>query len=48
MYLRYNDNTLVSYHLNTFQGAMNQLLGMEVKLDDEMLALFFIGSLPDS
>ena len=48
MYLRYKDGTPVSDHLNTFQGIVNQLTGMDMKLEDEILALCLISSLPDS
>ena len=38
-------STLVLDHLNTFQGIVNQFFGMNMELDDEILALCLIGSL---
>ena len=46
MYLRYTDGTPVSDHLNVFQGILNQLATLDMKLDDEIYALCLIGSLP--
>ena len=34
--------------MNVFQGVLNQLVAMEVKLDDEIHALCLISSLLDS
>ena len=48
MYLRYQDGTLMTDHVNVFQDFVNQLSGMNVKFDDEVLSLWFLGTLPDS
>ena len=48
MYLRYTDGTRVSDHLNIFQGILNQLVALDVKLDNEIYTLRLIGSLPNS
>ena len=45
MYLKCKDGTPVSDHLNTFQGILNLLARMDIKLNDEILALCLIGSL---
>ena len=38
----------MSDHLNIFQGILNQLAALDMKLDDEIHALCLISSLPDS
>lgn len=48
MYLRYQDRTFISEHLNVFHRILNQLSTMEMKLDDEIHTFCLIGSLPDS
>lgn len=48
MCLRYTDGTPVFDHLNVFQGILNQLATLGMKLDDEIHALCLISSLPDS
>ncbi|GMI85506.1 hypothetical protein HRI_002219900 [Hibiscus trionum] len=35
-------------HVSEFQSVMNQLLGMGVKFDDEILGLWLLATLPDS
>jgi len=35
-------------HLSSFQNMVNQLTTMEIVLDDEILALLLLSSLPDS
>ncbi|KAK9906214.1 hypothetical protein M0R45_002714 [Rubus argutus] len=46
--LKYRDGISVTEHMNNFQGVINQLTTMEMKIDDEMQALLLLGSLPDS
>ena len=46
MNLKYKDETLVTEHLNTFQGLLNQLTTMEMKLDDKVHALILLSFLP--
>ena len=48
MHLTYNENSSISDHLNDFQGCFDQLSGMGVKFDDEILALWLLNTLPDS
>ena len=38
----------MTYHLNNFQGIMNQLSAMGIKFDEEIQDLLLLGSLPDS
>ena len=35
-------------HLNTFQGIINQLAGMDIKFEEEVQGLWLLGTLPDS
>jgi hypothetical protein len=46
--MKYRDGISVTEHMNNFQGVINQLTTMEMKIDDEMQALLLLGSLPDS
>ena len=48
MHLTYNENSSISDHLNDFQGCFDQLSGMGVKFDDEILALWLLNTLPNS
>ena len=48
MYLRYQDGTPLTDHLNTFQGIINQLAGMGIKFDEEVQGLCLLGTLSDS
>jgi hypothetical protein len=48
MYLRYQDGTPLTDHLNTFQGIINQLAGMGIKFDDEVQGLCLLSTLSDS
>lgn len=38
--MRYKDETIVFEYLNVFQGILNQLVVMEMKMDDEIYTLF--------
>ena len=47
--LKYKDvSPMVAEHLSHFQNMVNQLTTMEIVLDDELLALLLLSSLPDS
>ena len=48
MSLKYQDGTLMTDHLNTFQGIINQLAGMNIKFEEEVQGLWILGILPDS
>ena len=46
--LKYQDGTPMTYHLNAFQGIINQLAGMNIKFEEEVQGLWLLGTLPDS
>ncbi|WVZ20167.1 hypothetical protein V8G54_007489 [Vigna mungo] len=46
--LKYKEGTSVSNHLSEFQGRYDQLAGVGIKFDDDLLGLFLLNSLPDS
>ena len=46
--LRYQDGIPLIDDLNTFQGMINQLVGMGIKFDDEVQGLWLLGTLPNS
>ena len=46
--MKFDDDTSVAVHLNNFQNVTNQLSTMGMKVDDELLALLLLGTLPDS
>ncbi|KAK8595939.1 hypothetical protein V6N12_064445 [Hibiscus sabdariffa] len=48
MALKYKEGTSTADHVSEFQSVMNQLLGMGVKFDDEILGLWLLVTLPDS
>ncbi|RVW62457.1 Retrovirus-related Pol polyprotein from transposon TNT 1-94 [Vitis vinifera] len=48
MSLNYQDGTPMTDHLNTFQGIINQLAGMNIKFEEEVQGLWLLGTLPDS
>ena len=48
MSLKYQDGTPMTDHLNTFQGIINQLAGMNIKFEEEVQGLWILGILPDS
>ncbi|KAK8564203.1 hypothetical protein V6N12_036332 [Hibiscus sabdariffa] len=48
MALKYREGTSTADHVSEFQSVMNQLLGMGVKFDDEILGLWLLATLPDS
>ncbi|KAK8497470.1 hypothetical protein V6N12_017988 [Hibiscus sabdariffa] len=48
MALKYKEGTSTTDHVSEFQSMMNQLLGMGVKFDDEILGLWLLATLLDS
>ncbi|KAL6315899.1 hypothetical protein AAG906_013243 [Vitis piasezkii] len=46
--LKYQDGFLMTDHLNTFQGIINQLAGMNIKFEEEVQGLWLLGTLSDS
>ena len=46
--LKYQDETPMTDHLNTFQCIINQLAGMNIKFEEEVQGLWLLGTLPDS
>ena len=46
--LKYQDGTPMTNHLNTFQGIINQLAGMNIKFEEEVQGLWLLGTLSDS
>ena len=46
--MRYKDETIVFEYLNVFQGILNQLVVMEMKMNDEIYTLYLIGLLLNS
>ena len=48
MNLKYKDGNSFTEHLSNFQGLLNELSTMKLKLDDEVQALLLLSSLPDN
>jgi hypothetical protein len=48
MSLKYKEGSSISDHLNEFQGCFDQLSGMGVKFEDEIMGLWLLLTLPDS
>ncbi|CAJ2658024.1 unnamed protein product [Trifolium pratense] len=46
--LKYKEGTSISDHLSEFQGLLDQMSGMGIKFEDELLGLFLLLSLPES
>ena len=46
--LRYQDGSSMAEHMNAFQGLIHQTTALKVPLADEVLALFLLGSLPET
>lgn len=46
--LRYAEGANMTEHLNAYQGLINQSINMKIALDDEVVALLLLSSLPDS
>ena len=45
--LRYQEGTPMKDHLNTIQELLNKLFDMDIKFDDEIHGLWFLGTLLD-
>ena len=48
MNCHYNEKTPIAYHINDYVGIVQQMNAMSIKIDDEVLGLYLLGSLPDS
>ena len=46
--LKYKEGRSITEHTNEFQGLVDQLVTMKIILNDELQALLFLSSLPDS
>ena len=46
--LKYKNGHSVAEHTSDFQGLVNQLNAMKMKIEDELQALLLLSSLPDS
>ncbi|RDX90561.1 hypothetical protein CR513_27562, partial [Mucuna pruriens] len=46
--LKFKEDTSLSDHLNEFQGIIDQMSGMSIKFEDEILRLLLLNSLPES
>ncbi|CAL1399745.1 unnamed protein product [Linum trigynum] len=46
--MKYNEETSLADHLNEIQGIVDQLSGMGIKMEDEVIALLVLASLPES
>ena len=46
--LKYKDGKSMTEHTSDFQGLLNQLINMKIKLNDEVQTFLFLGSSPDS
>ncbi|RDX69415.1 hypothetical protein CR513_51473, partial [Mucuna pruriens] len=44
----FKEDTSLLDHLNEFQGTIDQMLGMGIKFEDEILRLLLLNSLPES
>ncbi|RDX85893.1 hypothetical protein CR513_32848, partial [Mucuna pruriens] len=44
----FKEGTLLLDHLNEFQGIIDQMSGMGIKFEDEILGLLLLNSLPES
>ncbi|RDX81115.1 hypothetical protein CR513_38247, partial [Mucuna pruriens] len=44
----FKEDTSLSDHLNEFQGIIDQMLGMGIKFENEILGLLLLNSLPES
>ncbi|RDX85912.1 hypothetical protein CR513_32823, partial [Mucuna pruriens] len=44
----FKEDTSLSDHLNEFQGIIDQMSGMGIKFEDEILGLLLLNSLPES
>nr|KYP38693.1 Retrovirus-related Pol polyprotein from transposon TNT 1-94 [Cajanus cajan] len=46
--LKYKKGTLIKNHLSEFQGCFDQLSGVDIKFDEDLLGLFLLNFLPNS
>ncbi|RDX80459.1 hypothetical protein CR513_38983, partial [Mucuna pruriens] len=46
--MKFKEGTSLSNHLNEFQGIIDQMSGMGIKFEDEILGLLLLNSLPES
>ena len=46
--LKYKDGSNMVKHIKSFQGIVNKLVSMKMKIDDEMQTSLLLSSLPDS
>ncbi|RDX58135.1 hypothetical protein CR513_62573, partial [Mucuna pruriens] len=46
--LKFKKSTSLSDYLNEFQGIIDQMSGMGIKFEDDILGLLFLNSLPKS
>ncbi|RDY10897.1 hypothetical protein CR513_04516, partial [Mucuna pruriens] len=46
--LKFKEDTFLSDHLNEFQGILDQMLGMGIKFEYEILGLLLLNSLLES
>ncbi|KAF2315489.1 hypothetical protein GH714_039930 [Hevea brasiliensis] len=46
--LKFREGSSIADHLNEFRGTVDQLSGMGIKFDDEILGLWLLNTLPDS
>ena len=45
---KYKESSYILYHINDFQGILDQLSGMGVNFDDEIQGLWLLRTLPES
>ncbi|RDY06555.1 hypothetical protein CR513_09432, partial [Mucuna pruriens] len=48
MSLKFKEDTSLLNHLNEFQRILDQMLGIDIKFEDEILGLLLLNSLPES
>ena len=48
MNLKYKEGSPITDHLNEMQGIINQLASMKISFEEEVQALWLLGTLPDS
>ncbi|RDY06496.1 hypothetical protein CR513_09506, partial [Mucuna pruriens] len=46
--MEFKEDTSLSDHLNEFQGIIDEMSGMGIKFEDEILILLLLNSLPES
>jgi len=48
MSLKYKESSSITYHLNEFQGLLDQFLEMSINFDDEVMGLWLLNTLSKS